>query len=117
MGIAGLLQLLLPILTTGLGSIIPGNLQALVNASAAAIASLVAELLGGKQTASSVSLASLQALQTEINSLKTANILLTLNQANEINALDAGITDAITAYEASLATTDPSNLTPLPTAL
>lgn len=118
MEIAALIQMLLPTLTTALGvaGVIPSNLLPLVGSSATALGTLVSQLLGGNKTVSGVALAALQAVQTEINALKSSGVLFTLNQANEINALDSGISDAITAYEASLVTTDPSNLTPLPTA-
>lgn len=119
MEIAVLLQILLPVLTTALGAtgVIPTNLLPLVGSSASALATFVAGLLSGTKTVNSVSLAALQAVKTEIAALKTANVLFTLNQANEINALDSAITDAITAYQDSLVKTDPSNLTPLPTNL
>lgn len=108
--------MLLPILTMGLGAagVIPTNLLPLIGASGTAVGTLIANLTSGKKTVDSVALAALQAVKSEIDALKTAGVLFTLNQANEINALDAGMSDAITAYEASLVKTDPSNLTALP---
>ena len=108
--------MLLPILTMGLGAagVIPTNLLPLIGASGTAVGTLIANLTSGKKTVDSVALAALQAVKSEIDALKTAGVLVTLNQANEINALDAGMSDAITAYEASLVKTDPSNLTALP---
>jgi hypothetical protein len=119
MEIAALIQLLLPILTTGLGvaGVIPTNLLGLVGTSGATLATLIAQLVAGKKSVTAESLAALQAVQSEINALKTTGAVFTLNQANEINALDSGLSDAVTAYQISLVTTDPSNLTPLPTTL
>lgn len=117
MEIAAIIQLLLPIITTGLGvaGVIPSNLTDLVKASAETVATLISQLVLGNKTVTEDVLAGLKAVLSEVDALKTAGALFTLNQANEINALDSGITDAITAYQASLVKTDPSNLTPLPT--
>jgi hypothetical protein len=118
MEIAALIQLLLPILTTALSAtgIIPSNLTTLISTSASTLATLVSQLISGNKTVTGSALIALQAVQSEIAALKAANVaLFTLNEANEINALDSGITDAITAYQASQVKTDPSNLTPLPT--
>lgn len=119
MNISSILQFLLPLLSSSLTAegLIPANLQGLVGASAAAIATLVSQLIGGNKTPSAIALAALQAVKTEIDALKASGTLFTLNQANEINAVDLGMSDAITAYENSLKVTDPSNLTPLPTEL
>jgi hypothetical protein len=119
MGIVSIISLLLPILTSALGTegVIPSNLIGIVGTSATTLATLIAQLVAGKGSVTAESLAALQAVQTEINALKTAGAVFTLNQANEINALDSGISNAITAYENSLKTDDPSNLTPLPTTL
>lgn len=119
MGIASIISLLLPILTNALGAegVIPPNLLGLVGTSGTTLATLVAQLVAGKKSVTAEALAALQALQSEINALKTAGAVFTLNEANEINALDSGLSDAITAYEDSLKETDPSNLTPLPTTL
>lgn len=118
MEISVLIQLLLPILTTGLSAagVVPSNLLPFISSSASALANLISQLVSGKTTVGSASLAALQAVQAEVAALKAANILVTLNQANEINALSSGFADAITAYQGSLVKTDPSNLTPLPTA-
>jgi hypothetical protein len=117
--IAALLQLLLPVLTSALGAegVIPATLLPLVGSSAAAIGTLISQLLSGSTTVTGKALAALQSVQSEISALKSAGVLVTLNQANEISALDTGISDSIRAYEASLTKTDPSNLTPLPTTL
>jgi hypothetical protein len=117
--IAGLITLLLPILTSALGAagVIPPNLNGLVGTSASTLATLISQLVSGKKTVTAEALVALQAVTSEINALKTSGAVFTLNEANEINALDSGISDAINAYQASLVTTDPSNLTPLPTTL
>jgi hypothetical protein len=117
--IASIIQLLLPIITSGLGvaGVIPPSLTGLVGTSAATVATLISQLVSGNKTVTADALAGLQAVLSEIAALKTAGVLFTLNQANEINALDSGISDAITAYQDSLVKTDPSNLTPLPTSL
>jgi hypothetical protein len=119
MGIASIITLLLPILTSVLGAegVIPSNLTGLAASSATTLATLVAQLIAGKKSVTAETQAALQAVLSEIAALKASGTLFTLNQANEINALDSGISDAITAYQASLVTTDPSNLTPLPTTL
>lgn len=119
MEIAAIIQLLLPILTTGLGvaGVIPSNLTGIVGTSASTIATLISQLVSGNKTVTADTMAVLQAVTSEINALKASGTLFTLNQANEINALSAGISDAVMAYQASLVTTDPSNLTPLPTTL
>lgn len=119
MGIATIIGLLLPILTNALGAegVIPPNLLGLVGTSGTTLATLIAQLVAGKKNITADELAVLQAVMSEINALKASGTLFTLNEANEINALGSGISDAITAYEASLVTTDPSNLTPLPTNL
>ena len=116
MGIATIIGLILPLLSQLLGSegVISPNLAGLIGKLAGAIPSLVASLISGKGSVTSEILAILQAIQQEVDALKTSGVLLTLNQANEINALDAAITDAINAYNESLKTTDPSNLGPLP---
>jgi hypothetical protein len=117
--IAAIIQLLLPIITTGLGvaGVIPPSLTGLVGSSASTLSTLITQLVSGKKTVTADALVALQAVLSEVAALKTAGVLFTLNEANEINALSSGISDAITAYQASLETTDPSNLTPLPTNL
>ena len=116
MTIAALLSLLLPVLTSALGSsgVINPNLAELIAKIGSIIPTLITDLIAGRGSVSSEILAVLKAIQGEVDTLKQSNVLLTLNQANEINALDAAITDAINAYNESLKTTDPSNLTPLP---
>lgn len=118
MGILTIITALLPILTNLLGTegVISPNLEALITKLAGAIPTLIASLITGKSATSDV-LAVLQAIQTEVNALKSSNTLFTLNQANEINALDTAITNAITSYTASTTTDNPSNLTPLPETL
>lgn len=118
MSILALVQLLLPVLLNLLGSsgVISPSLGNLIGQLAAAIPTLISSLLSGGGVTNEI-LAVLQAIQSEVNALKQNTNVLTQNEANEINALDAGITDALNAYKASLVTTDPSNLTPLPESL
>lgn len=114
MAIAALIQLLLPLLANVLGTegVIPGNLSKLIVTLGAAIPTLIEGWISG--TPSDRILATLKAIQQEVDALKATGTLFTLNQANIINALDSGISDAVIAYEASLKVTDPSTLTPLP---
>ena len=118
MGILSLISILLPVITNLLGTsgVVSPNLAALITKLAAAIPTLIEAIVSGKGVTVDI-VAALQAVQTEVNALKTSTTLFTLNQANEINALDAAISNAITSYTASTTTDDPSNLTPLPTAL
>lgn len=118
MGILTIISALLPSLISLLGTtgVIPANLSALIQKLAAAIPALIAGLIAGKTVTADI-LVSLQAIQAEVNVLKSSNTLFTLNQANEINALDTGITNAINAYTASTKVDNPSNLTPLPEVL
>lgn len=119
MEIAALISLLLPVLTAGLqtAGVLPGNYSQLISTSIAPIITLVNTLIG-QGTITDKELAALNAVSAEIEALKKANIAtFTLNQANEINALEAAIAAAITAYQKSRVITDPSNLTPLQTNL
>lgn len=118
MSIALILQLLLPTLLNLLGTegVISPSLSSLVTKLASAIPTLIASLISGSGVTNDI-LAVLRAVQTEVNALKASSTLLTLNQANEINALDKGIADAIAAYQASTVATDPSTLMPLPETL
>jgi precorrin isomerase len=117
-GIVAIITTLLPILTNLLGTtgIISPTITALISKLAGAIPALVAGLIQGKTVTADI-LVILQGIQTEVNALKSSNALFTLNQANEINALDLAISNAITSYQASTTKTDPSNLTPLPETL
>lgn len=114
MAISSLLQLLLPLLSSILGSegVIPDNLKNLVTSLATAIPTLISGLFSG--TPQDKTLATLKAIMDEVNALKTSGTLFTLNQANIINAIGGGISDAIVGYEKSLLVDDPSNLTQLP---
>lgn len=118
MGIVSLISLLVPILLNLLGTegVINPSLEALITKLASAIPTLIASLISGKGATADV-LAVLQAIQAEVAALKSSNTLFTLNQANEINALDTGISDAIKAYTNATTKDDPSNLTPLPEVL
>ncbi len=114
-----IIMLLLPVLQAGLqtAGVLPSNYSSLITSSLGALAPLVKQLLG-QTTITDKELAVLQAVKAEIDALKASNVAtFTLNDANEINALDAAIFDAITAYQSSKVKTDPSNLTPLPTTL
>src|SRR5882762_9582929 len=105
MGIAALLQILLPLLTSVLSSegVIPDSLKNLITSLGMAIPTLITGLISGSP--SDKILSALQAIQTEVNALKSSGTLFTLNQANIINAIDNGISDAIVAYENSLKVT------------
>ena len=118
MGILSIITSLLPTLLNLLGTtgVIPSNLTALITSLAASIPVLIGELISGKSATTDV-LAVLKAIQSEVNALKASNTLFTLNQANEINALDAGVVNAINSYQGATVTTDPSTLTPLPEVL
>lgn len=118
MAIVSLIATLLPILLSLLGTegVISPTLSALITQLAGAIPALIAGLVTGKSVTADI-VTVLQAIQTEVNTLKTGSSLFTLNQANEINALDSAITNALNAYTASTTTDNPSNLTPLPEAL
>lgn len=118
MAIVTLISTLLPILLSLLGTegIISPSLSGLITQLAAAIPALITGLINGKSATAEI-VTVLQAIQSEVNALKTGSTLFTLNQANEINALDSAITNALNAYTASTTTDDPSNLTPLPEVL
>lgn len=112
--ITGLLPLLVNLLTSD--GIISKSLSSLIINLSTAIPALVAGLLNGGGVTNDI-IVVLQAIQAEVNALKTSSAVFTLNQANEINALDTAITAAIKAYNTAKVTDDPSNLTPLPTTL
>jgi len=96
--------------------VISSSLSGLITQLASAIPGLVASLLSGKGVTNDI-IAILTAIQAEVQTLKKNNSLLTLNEANEITALDDALSDALTAYKESQVTTAPSTLTPLPETL
>lgn len=115
MGILAIINLLAPILLNLLGTsgVINPSLSALITKLTSGITTLVAALIGGGGATADVE-AVLQAIQVEVNTLKTSTQLFTLNEANEINALDTALSNALAAYTASTKVDDPSDLTPLP---
>jgi hypothetical protein len=119
MGVLTIITLLLPTLTNLLGStgIISPSLASLIGKVSSAIPTLVASLISGKSASSDI-VAVLEAIKTEVDALKTSTTaLLTLNQWNEITALDVALTSSIASYKNAVVIDDPSNLTELPTVL
>lgn len=110
-----LVNLLLTLLSS-LGVAVPGSLTPLITQLAGAIPGLIAALLSGQGPTADV-LAILQAIQSEIDALKTSGVALPVNVANEIEATDRGVAAAIDAYHNATLVCDPSTLTPLPETL
>ena len=103
-------------------NLLPGLLQSvgvspqmsdLIGKLGAAVPVLITSLAQGKGVPDEI-IAILTAFQSEIQALQSGTNLDA--DALAIAAtLDQGITEALLAYEQSKVTTDPSNLTPLPT--